>query len=140
MIKRFLTPDALFERWVVVIRILIGIIMAKHGSEMFDAENMKGNIAFLTDVGLPLPEFMAHLAKSSELAGGICLSLGLLTRLVCIPMTITMSVVVFIYLDGTIFGDAQLPFLLMLFCLIFFIYGGGKISLDYLLYTRTTQE
>jgi putative oxidoreductase len=140
MIKRLLTPSALFINWVFVIRVLIGLIIAKHGADMYDPESIKGNIDWLTHVGLPMPRFMAYLGKTTELVGGIFLSLGLFIRLVCIPIAITMGMVVFFYLDGLIFSDAQLPFLLMLFSLIFFFNGAGKLSLDYVLYTKITRD
>ncbi len=43
-------------------------------------------------LGLPFPEFMALLATAAELGGGILLLLGLATRLVSIPLMITMLV------------------------------------------------
>jgi uncharacterized membrane protein YphA (DoxX/SURF4 family) len=38
--------------------------------------------------------------------------------------------------NGKILGDAQLPFLFVLFFLSFIIYGGGKWSLDNLFFNR----
>ncbi|GAA5187505.1 DoxX family protein [Ferrimonas gelatinilytica] len=43
-------------------------------------------------LGLPFPLLMASLAVASELIGGALLLLGLATRLVCIPLMITMAV------------------------------------------------
>lgn len=46
-------------------------------------------------LGLPLPGVLASLAIAAELVGGIMLLLGLLTRLVTIPLIVTMLVAIF---------------------------------------------
>ena len=50
---------------------------------------------FDTVYGLPLPELMAFLATSAELVGGVMLLAGLATRLVAVPLMVTMLVAVF---------------------------------------------
>jgi uncharacterized membrane protein YphA (DoxX/SURF4 family) len=46
-------------------------------------------------LGLPMPEVMAALASGTELIGGALLLLGFATRLVAIPMMVTMLVAAF---------------------------------------------
>ncbi|MBY5991268.1 DoxX family protein [Ferrimonas balearica] len=46
-------------------------------------------------LGLPLPALMATLAIGAELVGGVLLILGLFTRLICIPLMVTMLVAAF---------------------------------------------
>ncbi|MBB1269434.1 DoxX family protein [Shewanella sp. SR44-3] len=46
-------------------------------------------------LGLPMPEVMAALASGTELMGGAMLLVGLATRLVAIPMMVTMLVAAF---------------------------------------------
>ncbi|MDE7590799.1 DoxX family protein [Enterobacter bugandensis] len=43
-------------------------------------------------LGLPFPFLLAILATSTEVLGLVCISLGLLTRLIAIPMMVVMSV------------------------------------------------
>lgn len=43
-------------------------------------------------LGMPVPELMAFLATSAELVGGFLLLIGLFTRLISIPLMITMVV------------------------------------------------
>ena len=136
MLKRLLKTEPIFENWLVIIRVIIGVFMAVYGLEIFDTDKMKGNVAWLTDINFPTPVFMAYLGKATELAGGILLAAGLLTRLVSIPLIIDMAIVIIFMGNCKIFGDAQLPFLLLLFFLNFIIYGGGKWSLDNLLFNR----
>lgn len=46
-------------------------------------------------LGLPMPEVMVALAAGSEFVGGILLILGLATRLISIPLMVTMAVAAF---------------------------------------------
>jgi putative oxidoreductase len=46
-------------------------------------------------LGLPLPFFLAFLATTAELVGGIFLLIGIATRWVCIPLMVTMLVAAF---------------------------------------------
>ncbi|EOZ7588143.1 DoxX family protein [Enterobacter hormaechei] len=43
-------------------------------------------------LGLPFPFLLAILATSTEVLGLVCISLGLLTRIIAIPMMVVMSV------------------------------------------------
>lgn len=74
-------------------------------------------------LGLPAPTLLAALAVAAELGGGVLLLLGLLTRLVCLPLLVTMLVAIFAVhwpngwlaiadasswlADGTIWHNAQ---------------------------------
>lgn len=46
-------------------------------------------------LGLPFPALMAGLATGAELLGAVCLAIGLATRLVSIPLMVTMLVAIF---------------------------------------------
>ena len=51
--------------------------------------------AFFDRLGVPLPEVMLFLTIAAEFAGGICILIGLATRLVAIPIMVTMLVAAF---------------------------------------------
>jgi uncharacterized membrane protein YphA (DoxX/SURF4 family) len=51
-----------------------------------------GNPASQGGLGMPLPLLMAILATAAETAGVVCLALGLCTRLISIPLIVTMTV------------------------------------------------
>ena len=64
-------------------------------------------------LGLPLPTLMAVLATSAELGGAILLALGLFTRLISIPLIITMLVAILtVHLPNgwQAIADAHAPF------------------------------
>ena len=139
MLKKLLSSDPILKNWKLITRVITGIIIAKYGLEIFSHDKMKGNADWLTDIRFPAPVFMAYVGKATELLGGILLVFGLVTRFASIALVITMTVVIFIMGKGNIWGDEQLPFLLLLFFVSFILGGAGKWSLDYLLFDRESQ-
>jgi putative oxidoreductase len=115
---------------------MTGIIIAYYGLEIFNKEHMHGNVQWLSDIHFPLPFIMAYIGKGIELVGGVFLILGLLTRLSCIALIADMIVIIFIMGHGKIFGDEQLPFLLMLLFITFAVNGAGKWSIDKVIFDR----
>lgn len=64
-------------------------------------------------LGLPFPWLMASLATAAELVGAVLLILGLFTRLISIPLIITMLIaIVFVHWDNgwQAIADASAPF------------------------------
>lgn len=91
-------------------------------------------------MGYPLPTLQAYLAASTEAAGVILLTLGLFTRLISIPLMVVMVVaIVTVHLphgfeSGNNGFEIPLYYFIMLFVLV--THGGGKLSLDWLLFKR----
>ncbi len=136
MLKKLLSSGHILDNWPVIIRVITGIIIAEHGIGVFNQGHMDGNVAWLTDIHLPVPVFMAYLGKSTELLGGIMLIAGLFTRVAAMALIINMAVITFLMGQGKIFSEDQLPFLLLLLFAGYIFYGAGKWSVDYLLFDR----
>lgn len=128
--KPWLTQILLF------VRIVIGIMMFRHGYDLFTPGAVDNMTGWLKDVNFPFPRIGAILGKLAELFGGVSLALGLFTRIFAIPAAFTMYVITFIIGNGDIFGERAYPFMLMLSYIIFFFAGPGKWSLDYYLFDR----
>lgn len=77
-----------------------------------------------------------NLVIFAEFFCGILVTIGLLTRLAVIPIMIAMIVVVFVALKDQGFMEKQLPFLYLILSLVIFILGGGKFSVDAMLFKR----
>ena len=100
--------------------------------------------AFFTELGIPFPQLNAYMAGCTECLGGLLLLLGLFSRVTCIPLIFTMLVAYgTAHLDvvKTIWSDPDSvvtapPFLFLLTCVIVFIFGAGKFSIDELLRRR----
>lgn len=91
-------------------------------------------------IGIPAPYFNAYLSAGTEALGVILLILGLGTRIISIPLIITMvvAIVTVHWSNGFEAGEngfeIPLYYILMLFTLI--ILGPGKASLDELIRKR----
>ena len=133
MIKRMLFASHPYEPGLVIVRIFCAIIIIPFGMEMFSAETMNGYEQWLTDKGVPAPLVMAYLGKLAELLGGALLLLGLFTRVAAFFLMITMAVVTFVMVGGSI-NDST--FLLLLLFGFFLFAGGGRYSVDALLKKR----
>ncbi len=81
---------------LLILRIVLGVIFFKAGMGKllgwYGGPGIEGAIGFFTDLGIPAPVFQAYLVGIVEAAGGAALVLGLFTRLVSIPLAITMIV------------------------------------------------
>lgn len=91
-------------------------------------------------IGVPAPLLNAYLAAGTEALGVVLLVLGLGTRLISIPLMITMvvAIVTVHWAHGFEAGEngfeIPLYYMIMLFTLL--IMGPGKASLDYLIGKR----
>ncbi|QFR50331.1 DoxX family protein [Sulfurimonas lithotrophica] len=93
---------------------------------------------FGESLGIPFPTLNAYMAASTELLGVILLTLGLFTRLISIPLMVVMVVAITTVHLGNGFsaGDNgfEIPLYYFLFLLIFVANGGGKFSLDRIIF------
>lgn len=140
MLKTLLASKALFENWLVLIRLITGLLIFVHGLGTFNKGHMDGSIAWLTDLHFPAPVLMAYIGKGAELFGGVLLMLGLFTRISALVLIIDMLVITMVLGNGKIFTEDQQPFLLLLLFAYLFLAGPGKISLDHLLFNKTRTQ
>ncbi|MGZ3918787.1 MAG: HvfX family Cu-binding RiPP maturation protein [Bacteroidia bacterium] len=97
-------------------------------------EDINSIAEWFDSLGIPAAKLNAYVAASTEMAGVFLLTLGLGTRLISIPLIITMLVAIKTvhWANGFAAGEngyeIPLYYMLMLFVLITF--GPGKISLD----------
>lgn len=102
---------------------------------------------FFGSLGIPWPGLNAWVAASTEFLGGFCLLAGFASRLMCIPLSITMIVayltadheaLVNIFKKPDDFTSAT-PFLFLLTALIVLAFGPGAFSIDRLLARKFSQ-
>lgn len=126
----FLNQDA----GLLLMRVAIGLIFAKHGYEKLVA----GESVWLwvgqqmALVGIPFfPSFWGLLATITEFAGGICLALGLCTRWVSLLLAAVMVVAVVYHIHSKDdFTKISHPLSLLFVFLGFVLAGAGSYSLD----------
>src|SRR5687767_432884 len=89
--SKVLQTDA--SRATLLIRLMVGAVFLSEGIQkfLFPAELGAGRFA---RIGLPVPEFLATWVGFWEIAAGVLLLLGLLTRIAAIIMIIIMVVAI----------------------------------------------
>lgn len=134
--KKLFTPVSLnTDVASLVLRLLFGGMFIFHGYPKLENYNemlkMFGDpIGLGTEVSLILTIF-------GEFVCGILIVLGLFTRLAVIPVLITMLVVFFVVHGPQAFMEKMLPFVYMVLCVVVFILGSGRYSLDAALFDKS---
>jgi putative oxidoreductase len=115
-----------------LVRVALGVMFAQSGWGKL--QNLERTAGFFDGLGIPAPGFHALLVGNVELAGGVLLAIGLLTRLVAIPLAITMVVAIFTAMLPDVEGvldfitlDETLYFAILVWAAT---HGPGKWSLD----------
>ena len=135
--KKFLSPFPLLQdAGLALVRIIVGYFMIYHGREIFDEEIMNGYLTWDQFKGFSSPAFMVYMGKIAELLAGIFLMTGLLTRFAALVLIMTMTYISFFVAEGRIWYEDQHPFLFVLLGMVFFFTGGGKYSVDRLIFSN----
>ncbi|MCP5489357.1 MAG: DoxX family protein [Verrucomicrobia bacterium] len=116
---------------LTVMRVGAGLMMATHGyGKIFEDGRMEKFTAGVGDMGFPFPGLFAWLAALSELVGGVCLALGLGTRVSAFLIAGTMFVAAFIRHGADPFAKKELALLYLVVMVYFAVCGGGRWALD----------
>jgi putative oxidoreductase len=128
---------------VVLIRLVVGGVFLCEGIQKFLFASELGSGRF-KKIGIPSPEFFGPFVGGFEIACGVLLLLGLLTRIAALPMIVVMVVAIattklpILQSRGFWFAahEARTDYA-MLLCLLFLtIVGAGRLSVDARLSTR----
>lgn len=142
----FLTnsSEAMVDWATLIGRVAIGVCFIIHALGKLGVVgpgNMEGFVAWLADLGVPIPHVQARLAMLSELVGGSLLALGLMTRPACLLLIVTMVMAGRIGHKGAgylITNDppgAEYTINLAVICVVFALLGPGAFSLDAALFS-----
>lgn len=122
----------------LVARLTVGWVFVRSGWGKL--HNLPQVIQFFTDLGIPAPNLQAPMVAGLELACGLLVLLGLLTRLAALPLIGTMVVALLtaqraqIHGVGDLFGLVEFLYIALLLWLA--QAGAGRFSLDTLLGRR----
>jgi putative oxidoreductase len=129
MKKLFSSTPIYPDKALAIIRIVVGLLMAYHGLEIFDRETMQSYLTWENFNG-GTGEFLVYLGKASEFISGVLLTLGLFTRLGGLIAAGTLAYITFFVGHGRFWYEDQHPFMFVLFGVLFFFTGPGAWSLD----------
>jgi putative oxidoreductase len=125
---------------IVIVRLSVGSIFLSEGIQKFLFADSVGAGRF-AKIGLPSPEFLAHLVGITEIACGIMVLAGFLMRLACVPLLVIIltaiaSTKVPIFLEHGFWKmahEARTDYAMLLSLIFLLIVGAGRSSLDYIL-------
>ena len=135
--KHYHTFTALVKQWSSIPLLLMRLVLAYgfFNPAKMKLTNFDAIVGWFDQLGLPFPALNAFLATATESLGVILLFLGLGTRLISIPLMITMAVaIVTVHWEhgfeaGNNGFEIPMYYLLMLFTLL--VFGSGRWSMDY---------
>jgi len=119
---------------LLIARIGIGVLMLTHGLSKIPMLS-QSPIQFYDFMGLG-GELSLWLALFAEIGCSIFVILGCATRLMVIPLIVTMLVAVFIIHAADPFMKQEMGLHYLLVYVMLLLTGAGKYSLDYLISSR----
>lgn len=129
---------------LVVLRLVVGSALMLHGWP-----KMQSPFAWM-GLDAPVPGFLQALAALSEFGGGLAMVTGFLTPLACLGILATMGTAVtmvhrsqgdpFVAPHGWQGGSYELALVYFAVALTVLLVGPGKLSLDYLLLGRPSEQ
>jgi putative oxidoreductase len=119
----------------LILRLCVGILLIHHGYEKLnDIENFAN--AFVRPLHLPFPVTLSYIAALSEIVGSWMLITGLGIRIGALAIFGTMTIAIYHAIMTSGFNIYLLELLGLYWggalCLVF--NGGGKFSIDHLIY------
>lgn len=124
----------------LVVRVIVGVIMTAHGLQKLNAGIPKFGTVTLVPLGVPYADVMAYVVTFTELAGGVLLIVGLLSRLAALALLIEIATTLTLVKShvGLIAppargAGAELDLALLAGFLTILLAGPGLVSLDGLL-------
>lgn len=135
--SKFLSPNSIMQNsGIAFIRILAGVFLIYHGSEIFSSAKMQEYGTWDMFKKNEHPLLMPYLGKSCELIGGAFLAAGLFTRAASLLIMGTMLYISFFIGSGKIWYEDQYPFLFAVLALVFIFTGPGNFSADKILFNK----
>ena len=135
--NKLFSPSPLWQNnGLTLIRIIVGVFLIYHGWEIFSAAKMNEYLQWDMFKNSSSGKVLVYAGKAAELISGVFLIIGLFTRIAAIILICTMVYISFFVGHGKIWYDDQYPFLFVLLGLFFFFMGGGRWSMDHLLFNR----
>lgn len=129
--------EGLLNTGLLLLRAVIGVILFMVGAGKvfgwFGGHGLGPTIhGYVTMMGISAP--WAYISTFTELIGSILLIVGLLTRLIAVPVTVNMLVATIVSWPRGFLTGADLPFTLLGIAIIILLTGPGAYSLDALVF------
>jgi len=135
------------SKGIVLIRILVGWVFLSEGIQKFLFPEALGAGRFVK-IGIPWPQVMAPFVGVVEIVCGGLILIGLLTRLVAVPLMIDILVALYstkivTFAKNGLWGtlhEARTDLSMLLGLIFLFLVGGGAWSIDERLSARSKKS
>ncbi len=132
--KKLFTPVSLnTDAAALILRLIFGGMFIYHG--LGKIQNYDEMVKMFDPIGLG-PDLSLSLTIFGEFVCGIFIVLGLFTRFAVVPVFITMLVAYFVAHGKDDFMVKMLPFVYLFLCVVVFILGSGRYSLDAVIFDK----
>ena len=126
------------------LRIFLGLAFAYHGFlRLFVPVNLAGSIIYFAQVGIPIPKISVFAIGIVELAGGLLLLLGILTRASTFVLMVEMMYIFFVVhlKNGFLVGLNGYEYVLLLVAalLVIMVNGAGHLAVGKLFKNKNWQ-
>ena len=129
---------------LTILRVIAGFLFAAHGWQKFNEFTIAGTQASFAKMGVPAADLAAPFVATLELAGGIALILGVLTRVFAALLALDMLGAFFlVHASAGVFvgnGGYELVLLLAAGALAIALAGAGRFSADAALFSRSNSK
>ena len=118
---------------LLLLRIIAGLGLASHGYNAIvngGVEAIESFAGLLESLDFPAPLAFAWIAKTTELVGGVCVAVGLLTRPAALLCAATMLIAMLTAHLGDPFEKWELALLYFAALAVIAMSGSGKYSVD----------
>ncbi len=133
-------PSGSVSLGLLILRLATGITLVVHGWQKYFEFGLAGVQKSFAGMNVPFPEVTAVYQSTLELAGGIALIVGLVTRIIGALVAISMGFAAFaVHLSAGFFvadGGYELVMLIGAAGLALAFTGPGRVSIDGMLFGR----
>ena len=137
------STDTRLDVALAALRIAIGGIFAAHGAQKLFVYGIDGVTGAFGGMGIPMPGIVGPLTGGVELAAGIALVLGVMTRLAGAGLAVIMlGAIGFVHISAGFWAPngVEFPLALLAGATTLALAGAGRYSLDTALASRRSSR
>lgn len=115
------------QKWgITLVRVVTGLVFVMHGGQKLFYIGLQQTSAAFAKMGIPLPGVAGPLVAVVELIGGLCLILGVFTRVAAILLALDMlGAIVFVHGRNGFFLPRGFEYALVLLAVNLMLAQGG---------------